>query len=505
MRSAPPVTSRSLTPSLCSVSVATDVIDALRDYTPLIVDLDETLFLRNSTEEYLNNLQPRFLGAVLLIALDVLKPWHWLPKSIRGDQSRDWIRVVIATVLFPWSLVLWSKHAKKLTTVHKNPILWQALNESRSRYKVLATLGFAPIVTPLVKHLGVDWDTVVASRFWRGAVDRNRGKLALLEDNLGPGMVKQAVLVTDPGEQDDLLGRVATACCVAWPGAKYIPAMSDVYIPLTYVERVKHSELRYVRDIVLGDEVPLILLASIWMSSAPMIHTAAVVFLVFSFWCVYEAGYYENDRVAARFEKDPVLSPEYKRYEIRISNYSTWMWAGVIAMPGLALLQYGTYSGREVGTFVESFAANMATWFAFLICVRLTFWSYNYADKRSRSWIYPLLQLYRYCGCLVILPTNLFGAMLLSAQALTRWFSYVLYRHVGGEWPQLPEFLMRLAIVVVLIIAITVGRQWSSDVIPLQILLTLLYLTFRARKQLRSLIQQAGPITKKDKKTTKVL
>ena len=34
--------------------------------TPIVVDFDETLFLLNSSAEYLNSLRPRFIAAIIL-------------------------------------------------------------------------------------------------------------------------------------------------------------------------------------------------------------------------------------------------------------------------------------------------------------------------------------------------------------------------------------------------------------------------------------------------------
>lgn len=481
---------------LRSALAAGDLIETAAENTPIIVDLDETLFLRNSTEEYLNSLQPRPLGAALLLALDVLKPWHWLLRSIRGERSRDWMRVVIATMFFPWTLMLWPKRAERLAALHKNPILLAALNKTRSKRKVLATLGFAPIVAPIVRHLGVDWTAVIACRFWRGAMDRGKGKLALVEATLGPEVVARAVLVTDPSEESELGGRVATLCCIMWPGARYIAAMSDVYVPFTYIEKVKHSKIRYVRDVILGDDIPLILLASSWISPEPILHAVAVVLLVFSFWCIYEAGYYENDKVAERFEEDPVLSQEYENYERRITFWSTQGWAIAIAIPGLALLQFSVPHEEEMRKVLELFSYATAIWLGFLLCVRLTFWCYNRVDKHTRSWIYPLLQSYRYFGCLTVTSTNLFGAMLLIAQVLARWFPYLVYRYVGGEWREVPVFLMRWVILLFLMIAIMLGSEGNSGVMSWQVLAIILYCTFRARKQLWGIMREARPITR---------
>lgn len=485
--------------SICSVSDARDVIEAAGENTPLIVDLDETLLLRNSTEEYLDSIWPRALGAVLLYALDVLKPWNWLPRSVRGEKSRDWMRVLTATVLFPWTLMLWSKRAARLVARHENVMLRHALNGSRSKYRVLATRGFAPIVAPLVKHLGMDWDAVLASRFWCGALDRSKGKLALLESALGSEAIKHAVLITDPGEDDEVVGRVATPCCVAWLGARYVPAMSDVYVPFAYIETVKHRDKRYIRDAILGDDIPLILLAYSWISPDPISHAISMIILVFSFWCIYEIGYYENDTVAFRFECSPVLSQEYKSFTRQPVNWLPWVWAMTIAMPGLALLELSEHPSGDAWAVTEDVGCSAAMWIGFLFCVRMTFWAYNYIDKTTRMWLYPLLQAYRYFGCIIVSVTNLLGAMLLMAQVLARWLSYLVYRHAGGSWRELPVALIRAVVVFFLMGGVAMGTQRFREVISWQGLIIILYCLFRARKQVVALLREAGPITRDGK------
>ena len=40
----------------------------------IVVDFDETLFLRNSTEEFLDSARPALLAAIMLRLLDVCSP-----------------------------------------------------------------------------------------------------------------------------------------------------------------------------------------------------------------------------------------------------------------------------------------------------------------------------------------------------------------------------------------------------------------------------------------------
>jgi hypothetical protein len=51
---------------------------------PLLVDLDETLYLRNSTEDFVDCAWPGLLALLLLRLLDAVKPWR-----LTGRDTRD--------------------------------------------------------------------------------------------------------------------------------------------------------------------------------------------------------------------------------------------------------------------------------------------------------------------------------------------------------------------------------------------------------------------------------
>ncbi len=40
-----------------------------------------------------------------------------------------------------------------------------------------------------------------------------------------------------------------------------------------------------------------------------MLHVVGLLFLLLSFWAVYERGYVDNDEIAARYEREPTLNP----------------------------------------------------------------------------------------------------------------------------------------------------------------------------------------------------
>ena len=95
--------------SLIHKAEAIKSIEQANEFTPIIIDFDETLFLRNSTAEYLNSLRPRLFGLLLLQLLYFIQPWNWLPKPFRGSKIRDWFLVVVTTLVMPWTFLAWQK------------------------------------------------------------------------------------------------------------------------------------------------------------------------------------------------------------------------------------------------------------------------------------------------------------------------------------------------------------------------------------------------------------
>ena len=204
----------------------------------IILDFDETLFLRNSTEAYLDAIYPRPLGALYLLVAKLTRPWRWLSRhSKENDISRDWFFVLFATLLFPWTPLVWRFKAKRLAQAHWNLDLIEAIDRNPNAQVVVATLGFNWIVNPLLKHLPeaiaskVNQDTI-ACRFWQGAADRAKGKLRMVAEAVGETALSEAVVVTDSLADEPLLSAVRTPCLVQWPEAKYIPAMNNFYAPL---------------------------------------------------------------------------------------------------------------------------------------------------------------------------------------------------------------------------------------------------------------------------------
>jgi phosphoserine phosphatase len=495
--------------SSTSISVTREIIKTASENTPIIVDFDETLLLRNSTAEYLNSLQPRLIGALLLKILNYLQPWNWLPPKIRGKTSRDWLLVVVSTLLLPWTLLLWQDKAKKLAKNHSNAELIAALNQNPHTSVVVGTLGFKFIVSPIIKHLPINYSQLIACRFWRGAVDRNQGKLQMVTEVLGVEAVERSIVITDSLDDAPLLAKAAKPCYVVWSQAVYTIPMNDIYLPFFYLEKIKRPGQKYLLRVILGEDLLIMLFSLSWLSPHPIIHALSILFLLVSFWCIYEIGYWENDLVAEKYEEKPVLSEAYQSYKQIINFWQPYFWSLSFAVIGIILLvtsQNNIISNNQF-FFFSSITVNkqllvkifltLIKWLGFLLAMRFCFWIYNYVNKRTRIWLYLPLQMCRYFGYVLITPINIVSAILLGSHVLKRYLPYAFYRYAGGNssnWPKLPSRLLSLLIFVLILFTLTLGSKDISLLLNGQTLTILLWFFVQASHRIWQEICQVRPI-----------
>ena len=492
-----------------SEEAAINLVENVPGGTPIIVDFDETLLLRNSTEEYLNSLQPRIIGKFVLTLLNFLKPWNWLPDAIKGDFSRDWMRVLIATIFLPWTLIIWQWKAKTLAHNYENKALIKALENRKDCPIIIGTLGFDLIVYPIIKHLSLEINRVISCRFWQGGIDRVKGKLQMVTDSLDKDAVTNSLVITDSNDDETLLLSASHPCLLVWHEAQYIPAMSDIYIPLVYTEKVKKPGDQYLFKTIIKDDLLMLVMASTWLSHQPLLHFASMTLLMFSFWCIYEIGYMENDLIAEKFEKSPQLTANYQKYKPIINLWQPWIWSSILAIPGIVLLELTTIIHNDDFIFgfnqldLSKILTKIGLWFGLLLLLRATYWVYNRVDKQTRDWLFPCLQVYKCFGFLVITTTNIVGSMLFAAQVLSRWLPYIIYRYAKvGNWTanvgHLFTNLFRCVIFTFLLIAASLGNQDTSLLISWQSLCIFVYCAWRGRKQFREIIHQAHPIKQDD-------
>jgi len=419
---------------------------------PIILDFDETLFLRNSTAEYLNAISPRPLGAAYLLAATVIQPWQWLPgRRANEDSPMDWVLVVLATLLFPWTPLVWRAKAKHIAQANWNEQLLAAIAQNPNAKVVIATSGFSWIVNPLLKHLPSEVadkieGKAIACRFWQGLTDRAKGTLARLSEKLDQQTIARAIVITaDPQQSAALLSAAKTTYWVQWPEAECVPPMADVYAPLVYSERVKNPGKSHVMKRVIAGHWAFLVIAFSFLSSHFLLNAMGLLLLTISYWCVYEIGYWENDIIGAKYESKPVLSKAFTQYKdkLRLDTAAPWGWAVGLAVPALILLEASKLEQTALAAIETAahswriLAFNGIIWVCFLIAVRATFWMYNQFNEEARIWIYPFLQTQKLFGFAMLISTNAVGVVLLLSLAVSRWLHYTIYR-CGGDRDQFP-------------------------------------------------------------------
>ncbi|WP_052055242.1 HAD family hydrolase [Myxosarcina sp. GI1] len=470
---------------------------------PVIVDFDETLFLSNSTQEYLNTLYPRVFGVALLALMNYLQPWNWLPEKFKGEISRDWLRVVTATVLFPWTPIIWQWRARRLASLYQNTKLNEALTQSTGQI-IIASLGFGFIIRPILKNIPLKIQDLITCSFWQGPYERFVGKQVLVEARIGSDAIDRAVFITDSINDLPLLSLVAKPCLINWPETKKVSMMAGVYLPFFYSERIKRpSQSHFVKQ-VLTDDLAILILGFSWLSHHPAIHSLSMALLLVSFNCIYEIGYWENDKIGEQFEEKPVLSDRYRQTQFKIPLIQPWIWALCLAIPGLILLELSqiqfNYASVDWQLNIAPFnelTLKLGSWFALLVLVRVIFWSFNHVDKLTRIWFYPLLQATKCLGFVAIAITNQIGAMLFVAQIISRSIPYIIYRwqpEVITYPREFPDRLCRLLIFELLLAAILVEERSIVTILTWQVLAITVLLSVRATKDIWLAVSQAKPI-----------
>ena len=444
---------------------------------PLLVDLDETLYLRNSTEDFIDTAVPGLLALLLMKLLDATKPWHWSG----GAPARDVWRVALIMVLMPWTLWRWRRRVLRRAADYSNQPLLAAMR-ARATAATIATVGFLPIVTPLVAAMGLPDARIIGSRVFSFA-DRRRGKFHLLVDALGKDAVHAAMVVTDSLDDRELLDACAQPMRVNWPGARYQTALSHVYLPTEYLARIKRPGERYFVRGVLQDDFAYWLLTSMALAAHPLYHSAGLLLLLISFWAVYERGYVDNDRVARDYEQSPKLSPAFFNDPIATPAWLPWLWAAALATAGIIVLRL---PGRPQ-------LADFYKWAALLVGTYAWFKLYNRMDKGSRVWMFSVLQLARTAAFIVLVPVSLIGTAALEAHLFSRWVPYYVYRYGGKNWPDMQPPLIRLTFFVVLALLIALV-QGPGTLLNYTALSLLIWTAFRARREIVAAVKSAARI-----------
>ena len=419
---------------------------------PVLLDFDETLYLRNSTEDFIDCARPALFALLVLRMLDFIEPWRWTG----GETTRDVWRVRCILVCFPWTRQLWLRRTSALAAQAANTPLIEAVKTragvAHCPAPMITTLGFHSIVAPLAAALGLPQQIRIVAPRLDTFADRRGGKLRLVVKAIGNEALRRALVLTDSPQDEALLRACAQPLHTVWPQARFRPALSDFYLPGQYLSKVKRPGERYITRGILQEDFALWVLSSLALAAHPLTHVAALLLLLLSFWTIYERGYVDNDLSGARYENDPKLSKAFHQALVPTPFWTPWLWA--LASGGAAaVLLRGT--GRTAGlAFLE--------WTAVLVATYGGFAAYNRLDKKSRIWLYSLLQLARSAAFVVLVPISSVGAMAIGAHVFAKWVPYYIYRVGGNDWPADSHFMTRLMCFVLLAVLLGVAAGFSS-------------------------------------------
>lgn len=281
-----------------------------------------------------------------------------------------------------------------------------------------------------------------------------------------------------------------------------------IYIPLLYSEKVKRPGKNYFIKYILGEDFIIIILSFVFSASRLLSSIAGLFFLQMAFWCVYELGYIENDKVGEKFEEKAVLSASYKSYESSFGIWQPYLWSLCLSAIGVFLLVKDEAPTNVTLDFIPNqfsfdliwFSQALAAWITFLCATRLIFSLYNYLNKQSRVWLYSVLQALRYVGFLTVVSTNIVGIMFALSTILTRSIQYIIYRYLSvknSTWPMdFPRYFFCYLIYLLLIIVIAANNRDISLLLNIQVLLISLFCVGRGFKHFRQVYSQFIPISK---------
>jgi hypothetical protein len=194
------------------------------------------------------------------------------------------------------------------------------------------------------------------------------------------------------------------------------------------------------------------------LAAYPVSHVVALLFLLLSFWAIYERGYVDNDQAAVRLEHEPKVSDAFRDGLAATPRWAPWIWALVSGAIGVAVLR-GVGSEAVVG---------FGIWAGVLVATYGAFALYNRFDKATRVWLYSFLQLARSAAFVALVPISLIGAIAIGAHVLAKWVPYYIYRAAGKVWPDATHFMTRLLFFLVLTVLIAVATgiatfwTWST-------------------------------------------
>ena len=397
-----------------------------------VLDFDHTLWLGNSTEQFVAHARPRALGE----AVDSVAARVWDRFRHRIPFERDQLRVLAIGLVAPWVWLTWRLRARKAARTFWNARLYEAATEPGGKRPIVVSFGFRILIHPLLRasmkavSATQDPQLVASGLLGRRRGLRSVGKVEAVESACGPIKWSEVVTVSDSREDEALLSRAGKSTLTRWsePPHESPPG----YFPFRYVGQGKYPGFQYVKQFILG--MDLVVWMILFVNAPRDLVPALLLFL--SFHAVYEIGHYRNDFVAALRESSPVLSTAHQRF----ANYPIARWAWIF---GVSTGAIGCYLARSGWSW-----SILAAWLAVLAVLQGSFAVYNRLPPEKRIPMYLVLQTLKNFSGVVALVPNVVGIALAAGHFFQHSAAYLIYR-CGGDRERLPRAQVRAYVLVV--------------------------------------------------------
>lgn len=448
----------------------------------LILDFDHTLYLSNSTEEYLNSVKPKFLVSLVLALLDWSHIWKIFPKKNEQTAYRDPIRIICISILFPWSYLLFKARILYLSKKYLNPDIEKIIKSKPWKKVIIASKGFDFIIKPLLEKMEIEVDVILSSSIFptQNGI-RAAGKKNYIQNSLTIDELKKSIFISDNLEDKELKGIVNDFIYYKNPDVIKSKAGQYMYIPFVYTHKSKRGNENHLLNVVLLEDYPFILLAFGFSNPTSFYFLVSILLFIFSFWCIYEVCYYENDLYELNYETKH-NNPDKLNYinENKESPFeiSAWIWSSILGLSALIILGFESKTYEVYNIFTPELGFNFLRWILFLTFLRLVFRIYTYSPLLGRFAIFPFLQIARLIGPYLFFSINFCGIFFVLSRVFSRWFSYSIYR-AGGDREAISQPLIRHIIFIILIATLAIVEKDIGMLISVQIIGTLCFSLIR--------------------------
>lgn len=397
------------------------LLQALRDraHPHVVLDFDHTVILDNSTERFLKATRPQMLAFLACMLADSVVGAAGRFGLCKPERWRDFMRVLLVTLLLPWSWPYWALTVKRRLRNMINQPLVDAVVAAQPAEITIISFGMHHLVAPLARALPFKSRLICCAAFPRFMNLRKCGKVDALCEVLPTEVLEKSLFVTDSREDAPLFDYIGRSFLIEW--TPYPPkAFWRLYLPMRYAVQGKYSKRRYFSSQILKEDFLLLLLAyqfspANWFSLA---------FLFVSFYSVYELGYYDNDHKAAKKEKTPTLTREAVTFNATGMRIRAWCWALALGAMGIFL---------PVGTaFWPERVDNYLIWLCVLLAMYGVFFVFNTLKPQHRIYVFPFLHAFKTFSFALAIPITILGVLLLVSQILIQTCNYLIYRF-GGD------------------------------------------------------------------------